>query len=687
MIHVKRFAALVAAVLLFAPGCGGGAAEPANPGGGPGPGGGGGGQALAWNPVPAFVFSVGTPAAANLRDYLNDPGGGASITLDGTLPSGLRLEDGAILGTPTAPAGADHRATATEASPGTATVTSDPFHVEVVAASGTIGFERATPEQIGIHIPLQGSPPAATTATVRYKPVAEATWRTGHPLVRIHPEWNAEGAPVLPVDAFAGSIFDLSPATPYDVEVTITQPGGTPQLARTVVSTRAVPPAAGPGTARVTPGADLQAAFDALGPGDVLELANGTYDVSGLHVDVSGTASAPIVIRGEAGATAVLRSDGNVLQIQRASHLVLEDLTLQGTGTDSGTSASSIGVSIWSGATQEFLTFRRLHLVGVDKGILAYGTVRSVLVYHCTLQGNNAWNAQFIESNLTWNDDGIRLCGEGNCAFENTLHGFGDSFAVASGVFSAGVYYYRNRITMTGDDAFEGDYATRNIAFYYNHVTNCAVLLSLDPLWGGPLYCFRNVAVNTMRGPFKFNNTQSGFLVYNNTIVRTDGTTGWGWVQFDNGSLRNWAYRNNLLVYHGGTSLLALESSGNDPIDFTHNGWYPDGQVAWTGSGSSWSSLAGAFAGLPPTTPVFSSATARHEGDIVLPREPFQDAIPLGADHLSEVTALYVPVLAAGSPARGSGAAIPNITDGHNGAAPDMGAIIAGRAPPAWGAP
>ena len=65
-------------------------------------------------------------------------------------------------------------------------------------------------------------------------------------------------------------------------------------------------------------------------------------------------------------------------------------------------------------------------------------------------------------------------------------------------------------------------------------------------VWGGPLYCFRNIIVNTMRGPLKLNNTNSGFLIYSNTIVRTTGTTDWGWVQFNNGDLRNWAYRNNL---------------------------------------------------------------------------------------------------------------------------------------------
>ena len=555
------------------------------------------------------------------------------------------------------------------------------------APSLSIQPERSTPEQIGLYIPLSPSLPAQTAATVRYRQTGDSTWLTAHPLLRIHPEWNTSGAPVEPVDAFAGTIFDLAPGTSHDVEVTLTPPTGEPQTLETVASTRPLPPAAGTSTVQGTTADSLQDLFDSLAPGDVLELQAGTYDADGLQLQVSGTETEPIVIRGADRDAVVLRSaTGHVIQVLESSHVIVENLTIEGSGVDSGTDASSQAVSFWDGALQEFVTFRDLAIRGVDMGIVAWGTVNSILVYNCTLRGNNQWNADFIETNLTWNDDGIRLPGEGNCAFNNTLHGFGDSFAVTDGVFSAAVYYYRNRIEMTGDDSFEGDYGTRNLAFYDNHITNAAILLSLDPLWGGPLYCFRNVIVNTIRGPFKLNNQNSGFLIYSNTVVRTEGTTEWGFVQYDNGELRNFSYRNNILVYHGAGNLMALESGGIDPVDFTHNGWYPDGDIWWSGSGGSFSSLAEAYAGLPATQPVFGASTQRHEGDIVLEQEPFETAVPLGSDHLTQITTLYVPTLNGSSAARNAGTEIPNITDGFSGAAPDMGAIISGRSTPAWGA-
>lgn len=563
------------------------------------------------------------------------------------------------------------------------------------AATGLSGLavrlEEATPEQIGLYAPTERAFSPATTIAVRYRPSGTGTWREAHPLLRIHPEWNDPGAPEAPVDAFAGTIFDLEPGRAYELELLLREPGQADQRGVYSGQTRALPPAAGAPTLRAAPGDDLQAKINLLGPGAVLELGAGTYEVDHLVIDRSGDAQRPITIRGADRAAVVIHdSGGAVIQLQHASYLVLENLTLSGSGTDSGTNADSVAVSFWDGAFQEEVTFRSLDVVGVDMGIVAYGATRGILVYDSDLRGNNQWNATFVESNRTWNDDGVRLPGRGNCAFENTLDGFGDAFAVNNGVASTAVYYYRNRIRMSGDDAFEADYGTRNLAFYDNHIANTSTFLSLDPLWGGPLYCFRNIVLNTVRGPFKLNNTNSGFMIYSNTIVRTEGTTGWGWAQSNNGELRNYSYRNNLLIYRGGgTHLLALESGGNDPVDFTNNGWYPDGSVWWTNSGGSFGSLAEARQAMPATTPLFGTSRTRHEHDLMSPSDPFDSPLVLGPDHLTEVGRTgvpYVPTLRPGEALRTGGAPIPNVTDGFTGASPAIGAVIEGRTQPRWGA-
>ena len=86
----------------------------------------------------------------------------------------LSVVGGSITGTPTT-----ETATATyvaSADDGSAQVTSQPFTLEVKIAAIDVEFERATPEQIGIYIPLSPSPAAGTTGTVRYRLAGAATW-------------------------------------------------------------------------------------------------------------------------------------------------------------------------------------------------------------------------------------------------------------------------------------------------------------------------------------------------------------------------------------------------------------------------------------------------------------------------------------------------------------------------------
>lgn len=557
----------------------------------------------------------------------------------------------------------------------------------------TLNWERQTPEQIGAYLVPTRTIAADSTVTMRYKAVGSGTWIQAHPLLRIDPNTIESGGPSTIIDAFAGSIFDLTAGTTYDVEFTHTEPGQPVKTLTTTRATRSLPGTTGAANKNLTTAGNVQTTFNGLVAGDVLELANGTYNVSGLQLAVSGTSGSPIVIRGESRAGVVIKdTTGIVLQLLDASHIVIEDLTIEGSSSDSGTSSSSQGIVFWGGATQQNVTIRRVTLNGVDMGIVG-DSLQDCLVYNCTLNGNNLWNVSNVGNpgtgspNLTWNDDGIRIPGLGNCAWNNTLTGFGDACAVIAGTLSAAVHFYRNKVMMTGDDACEADYATRNCSFYDNYITNSATLLSVDPVYGGPFYCHRNIAINTVRGPYKLNSESSGFLIYNNTVLRTEGNHEWAWNQSNNGDLENWAYRNNLLVYRGaGTGgLMAMESGGQNRLDFDHNAWYPNESVWWTNSGGSFASMAAARSGLASTMPVFSGITQRHNSDVISASNPFVTDVTLGANHLTQITTETALSIANGAAARNAGVSIPGITDGFSGAAPDIGAFIAGRAVPTYG--
>lgn len=557
-------------------------------------------------------------------------------------------------------------------------------------------FEQATPEQIGLYLPSTRAV-AAGSVLVRYKRSVDTSWNAAHPLLRIDTANNETDGPTVLVDGYAGTIFDLVPGTQYDIELTHVE-NGQPVKASTVQrSTRALPaPSAGKNKsiAAGASAAAIQSAFNTLVAGDVLEIGAGTYTVSSLSLNASGSSGSPITIRGASRAGVVLvDTSGTVLTIA-ASNVIVENLTIQGSGVDSGTAASSHGIQI--SGNRSNVTIRQLNMVGVDTGITGDAELTGALVYDCDLRGNNPWSAA-SNGNATWNDDGINVAGFGNCVWNNTLKGFGDTFAVNQspniGVLRAeGIYIYRNRVLNSGDDLIEFDYGTRNIACYDNLATNCGTAMSSSYQYGGPTYFFRNIVVNTIRGPYKINGGGrgvTGFLIYNNTVVRTEGRTGWGMIQpAPDGAWRNYSFRNNLLVYRGSGSggLAALEQGGNSPCDFDYNAWFPNESVWWTNTGGSWSSLAAAKTALASNavTPLFGAAQ-RMAHDLITVSNPFVNAITLGATHDTEYTATPDATLSASGP-KNLGVHIAGITDGFSGTAPDIGAVIAGRPVVSYGA-
>jgi hypothetical protein len=559
----------------------------------------------------------------------------------------------------------------------------------------------ATPEQISLFLPVTGSLPQTATATVRYKPSNSSTWLSGHPLYRIRPTFSTSPDVGSVPDAFAWPIIDLAPGTSYDVEVTITN-GATTDIKTASFTTRSLPPPAGTPNKTITAGSSvsqIQTAFNNLNPGDVIEFKNGTYNISNLQLNRSGTLNNPIYIRGESRSGVVLSNSGRIIQIQTSSNVIFESMTLQGSGADSGTNATSVAFEFQSPSTVTNITFRNLDITGVDRAIGPAVTgqfiASGLMVYNNTITGNNVWTSAFLSDNRTWNDDGINLAGQGNVAFNNTIKGFGDTFAYASHSGGSGltqaiaVHYYRNDIRNSLDDLVEVDYGHRNITFYDNRAHNVSTCSSLDPLYGGPWLYARNICINPARvNLHKWNTSGSGQFLYNNTFISTVTAVGYdpdvsAWYQPQSGGAQqSYGYRNNLLVYRGNGNTLWLESTDHDPIDWTHNSWFPNRQIQW---GGVFANLAAAQSGLANTSPIFSGTNRRMENDNVTVTNPWTTTVTLGANSISEVTATYTPELSGGTAPKNSGVVIPNITDGFSGAAPDRGAIIAGRLIPTYG--
>jgi len=554
----------------------------------------------------------------------------------------------------------------------------------------------ATPEQIALVLPVTGALPQTATATVRYRLLGSSDWLVGHPMFRVRPGFSNTPEPGFGgavQDVFAWPIIDLTPGATYEVQVAVRD--GSNVTVRTLAhQTRALPGEHGPVNKTANSVASITSAVGALNPGDVLEIAPGTYDV-GLNVARSGTADRPIYIRGASRTGTVLRKTSGTILAVRGSHVIVENLTLQGSGVEGGRDSTHYGILLGAtGVVSTRITIRNLRVIGADVGVNSFVETTQSLIYDNTFAGNNLWTTSFIDGNITWGDEGIKLPGQGNVAFQNSLSGFGDSFAYASHNGGAetenyNIHFYRNDIRNGGDDAIEADHARRNVTWYDNRIRNVSTCDSLDPLYGGPWVSARNICINPHRMTMhKYNNNNTGYFLYNNTVIGTVTRGLLGdralWYQPNNGQQRAYGYRNNVHIYHGAGQALWLESDGHDPIDWTHNSWFPDRQIQW---GGVFPNLAAAKAGLGSSrTPIFSGTGRRMEEDNITEAQPWTTPVNLGVDSYTEITEPFVPTLRAGTSPKNTGVVIPNITDGFSGgAAPDRGAIIAGRPVPQYG--
>lgn len=660
--------------------------------------------------TPAPSFTVGTSDSYDMKQhYTDDAKSTVTHSLTNTLPNGLTFSASTgVLDYD----GVGAASTSSHTLVVTDSVGSDEslsFDIDIQSGGsldiGTVTQEAETLEQIAIRAPVTGSVPQATTADVRYKLTSSSTWIDGHPLYRIQPSSTNVPAIGTVSDEFAWTIIGLEQGETYDVEITFDD-GTTTDVRDHQFTTRSLPGSSGSATVTVSNIANLQTEIDNASPGDVIEISDGTYTLSTrIDIQKDGTVANPIVIRGESRDGVVIqKSSGGGFRFTPgdSSNIILENFTFEGSGVDSGVSTSSYFLDTFSSSTTTNITVRQITCTGVDRFIDVFANANGWNVYNNEITGNNLWQVtptNYLESNITWNDAGIKLPGDANCAFNNTITAFGDTFSVAShsgsSVVGTGsnIHFYRNDIYNSIDDPFEVDYGQRNITIYDNRITNGAVFTSLDPLYGGPLIFARNVIINPYRNTLhKWNSTNSGHFIYNNTSVATNGSVdiagesgASAWLQFNNGAQQYFGYRNNLVIYNGdGDRAIWLENTGYDNLDWVKNGWNHDpGQLVF--DDSNYTTIANLVANTPSSTPIFSSATTQVEGDFVVEDDPFSTSVVLGTNSRTEITTEYIPELSSTSVAKNAGDAINNITDGYSGAAPDIGAIIEGRAVPSYG--
>jgi hypothetical protein len=156
-----------------------------------------------------------------------------------------------------------------------------------------------------------------------------------------------------------------------------------------------------------------------------------------------------------------------------------------------------------------------------------------------TLIGRTPWPGSGIPS-----ERGIDLRGSGNVVCFNRVRNFGDGVSIQPFTDAYGYSndIYGNDISEIVDDPIEIDYNSCNTRVWRNRVANARMGVSLAPIYGGPVYIFRNLFFNLESSAYKMNREPAGLVILHNTSAKlgngTSSDSGW----------QNTLLRNNIIL-------------------------------------------------------------------------------------------------------------------------------------------
>jgi len=552
---------------------------------------------------------------------------------------------------------------------------------------------------LGVQLLISGDDDHDATVTVRFRALREESWHQGMPLFRVrpetiatipgHPRGESDWARWFP-EQFAGSIFGLAPATTYEIELHATDPDGpVDQTFLVQATTRAIPgDPASPTPKIVSDAPGLQAALDVAVPGDVITIAPGTYQrVGQFKISRSGTPGNPIVVRGSGTEDTVLDGGGcqqpcNVLTVN-GSFVHVERLTLQSADT-----------AIRFGSVEAVGdVLRRVHVRDVRFGVRGVRDQRDFYLCDNVLEGRLSWPFVYPDNQgANANDAGILVDGTGHVVCHNQLFGFGDGLKTAWSALDTttstttpvlgttttttlspprAIDFYGNEVLTAYDDGLELDRSAGNVRAFRNRFTNTYDTVSLQPVYGGPVYVMRNVVVNVVNEELKLHNSPSGAFVLHNTFVRRSPAL----VRHDASTTAELTIENNLFIGSAGAAT-ARVADWSGPIVrgvIDANGWYPDGRFLFGNASLDWPSFAAMQAG------------GRFEADgVLLGAGPFASGLT-GPDDPRITMDPQDVALAEGGPAVDHGRVVPNVDDDFMGVGPDLGALEVGCPEPIFG--
>lgn len=424
---------------------------------------------------------------------------------------------------------------------------------------------------------------AGARVDVAYRRAGEADWRAGPAMFRVEKGKHrsekfgsrlevAEGATL-----FAGSVVDLEPGTAYELRLTLERGGKSitrvlsartraePVVAKEAPVRYVVPDPEGRGGGSGTaadPFRGLAAAQGATRAGDVFMLRAGQY-VGEFVVKRFGEEGRPIVWRGEQVGNVVLtgmavegKRTARVVSASGAHDVWFENLTIKD---------ADYGIVAHDAAR---IVVRGCHISGVDYGLAATrnskGGCVDFFVADNVIEGPSVWpRSKGIE-----NARGVQVTGAGHVVCYNRIERFADAVDTFDSPACEAIDFYGNDVRQMTDDGMELDYSRRNVRCFDNRFTDVFQGISVQPVYGGPVYAFRNAIYNVVAEPFKMHNSPSGAIFYHNTIVKKGPPL----LLYTREPASNLVMRNNLFVGTSGTYAWECNPRMTD-CDFDYDGF------------------------------------------------------------------------------------------------------------------
>ena len=441
-------------------------------------------------------------------------------------------------------------------------------------------------------------------------------------------------------------------------------------------------------------------------------VTDGTY-----YLTQSGTPDKPIVIKAAGDGEVIFDGAGteNLFNLLHANYNYFEGITVRNT-----TVAFLLGWKDIAGSSG--FTLKRSRIYDVARAVQAeWSGSRDFFIADNEIIGRHEPSKMMSWTGALWanlpgfpeslqSEYGIKLYGQGHVVMHNYVANFHDAIDVSTygepdgtpdiaGTAVSGpselydrmassIDFYRNDIYNMGDNCIEGDGGAHNIRIFENRCFNtAAATLSAQPIFGGPIYFYRNLVYNAPSGgPLKFADTPAGVYVYQNTFVGGDTSPG--------GPVANAHLRNNLFLGTGSERPVFQLDTTTNYTTSDYNGFDVNtgaANFAWNsppdGTAADYDYTHKLTARRFRTLKDYAAATGQDRHSVTVDYKVFVNVV---RPDRSDPQRLYNPEdmdfrLRARSPAIDAGMVLPTINDGYSGKAPDLGAYELGQPVPDYG--